>query len=343
MKSIYQEFYSKLPDPLAEIVSEVAFNATGRPFVYFDNALHPPSRLRKGAVTFSADFEMAWAYQYSKLAEEDCVSIGLRERDQVPEILAVLNGYDIPITWATVGHLFLSSCTRGASGLPHPGMPRCGHFDNHWRFTSGDWFQHDPCSDVHKDPAWYAPDLIEAILSSRTRHEVASHSFSHVGFGEYCPEEVATAEIHASLEAAKLFGVRPRTYVFPGNESGKLKLFAGTGLDVLRLFPVSWAEITLPVRLEEGPWGVHTSAGVETASKSVNLDRRLARLCKFVDRAVEEKMSAHFVFHPSLPRNQMTNLLFPLLRYCADLREKGLVDICTMEGLVDETIRAWNR
>ena len=343
MKSVYQKFYSMLPEPWAEPVSEVAFKVAGRPFVCFDHALHPPTRLKKGAITFSTDFEMAWGYQYSRSAEEDCVTIGLREREQVPKILATLNGYDIPITWATVGHLFLASCTRGASGLPHREIPRCGHFDKHWQFTSGDWFQHDPCSDVHKDPAWYAPDLIEAILSSRTHHEMASHSFSHVGFGEYCPEEVAAAEIHASLEAMKLFGLRPKTFVFPGNESGKLNLFAGTGLEVLRLFPVSWAEISLPVKLKEDLWGVHQSIYVETATKNVSLDRHLARLLKFVDKAVESRMSAHFVFHSSLPETQMMGLLFPLLRYCAELREKSLIDIFTMEGLVNETVHAWNR
>jgi len=341
LKSVYTRLYALLPESAGESVSALTFKVANKPFVFHDRTLHPPARLPRGAVTFSADFEMAWAFQYSRSSAADCVALGLRERAQVPVILAALRECGIAITWATVGHLFLSGCTRGAAGLPHPDMPRCGHFDGHWRFTSGDWFQHDPCTGVESDPAWYAPDLVEAILASG--HEVGSHGFSHVGFGDYCPDEVAEAEVRASLEAMKPFGIRPRSFVFPGNECGKLDILAGAGLDIVRMFPVSWAEISLPVRMAEGLWGVHSSASIEPASHGANPAGRLRRLFKYVDRAVEERMAAHFWFHPSLQARYMTDLLFPLFRHCAGLREKGVLDIFTMEGLVEETVRAWER
>ena len=338
--SAFRRMLSVLPGPLADAVSGLGFKVSGRPYVFFDPALHPAARLKRGAVTFSADFEMAWAFRYSRSSAGECVAMGLREREQVPKILAAMEEYTIPITWATVGHLFLSQCTRGANGLAHPELRRPDHFDGHWRFTSGDWYQHDPCSDVKKDPAWYAPDLIEAILSSRCHHEVASHGFSHMGFGDYCSDEVAEAELDASVAAMGTFGLRPRTFVFPGNEVGKLRLISAKGFEIVRSFPFSLSDISLPLRLPEGPWGIHSTSPVDTGTMAVNSERRLARYLKFVDRAIEARMCAHFWFHPSLSDEQLNGLLIPLLRTCAELREKGLLDVMTVGGVVDETIRA---
>src|SRR5512142_1144414 len=99
--------HAHLPKRMQHFVSDVAFSMPNRPFVYRDPTAHPQGGLARGSVTFSIDFEMAWATQYSKLNKEGCVSMGLRERSQVPQVLAVLNDHDVPATWATVGHLFL--------------------------------------------------------------------------------------------------------------------------------------------------------------------------------------------------------------------------------------------
>jgi hypothetical protein len=38
-----------------------------------------------------------------------------------------------------------------------------------------------------------------------------------------------------------------------------------------------------------------------------------------------------------MPVVQMKELLFPLLRYCTEQRDKGLIEILTMEQLVNTT------
>ena len=85
------------------------------------------SPLKKAVVVLSADFEMAWAFRASKTVK-DATKRGLRERKNVPEIIALLDKYNIPITWATVGHLFLEKCSRKKNGKAHPNMPRPKHF-----------------------------------------------------------------------------------------------------------------------------------------------------------------------------------------------------------------------
>ncbi len=336
LKIVYQKIHSLLPEGPAELLSDLVFRWANKPFVYLDPARQAGDRLQRGAVVFSIDFEMAWAWQYARNSRESAVDKGLRERSRIPGLLGAFNDHAIPATWATVGHLFLEKCARGSDGAAHSGMPRCGHFQNdHWSFTSGDWYQHDPCSNAMKDPAWYAPDLIEAILASGTRHEIASHSFSHLGFGPYCPPEVAEAELDACCDAMKSYGIRPTSLVYPGNDCGHIDTVAGKGFNAVRWFPVSWADIALPARLGGGLWGCHTSACLETRPRAASIARHFTHLCRYVDKAIETKMVAHVWFHPDLDSAILEDLLRPLLRYCADQREKGRLDLLTMAGLAE--------
>jgi len=52
---------------------------------------------------------------------------------------------------------------------------------------------------------------------------------------------------------------------------------------------------------------------------------------RIVDTAAQQKLAAHIWMHPSLSDKQMTMVLAPLLRYCADQRDKGLIEVLTME------------
>ncbi len=336
-----KKLYDRLPDPVAAAASELAYRLSPGPLVYRDPVQHAGISLKRGAVVFSIDFEMAWAWQYARTSDESPVTKGLRERAQVPLIVREFEATGIPATWATVGHLFLSSCARPPGGQAHASMPRIPHFETpHWAFTSGDWFQHDPCTGVGHDPAWYAPDLIELIMASPVRHEIGCHTFSHVGFGEsYCPSAVAEAEIDATLEAMRPFGLRPASWVFTGNDVGHCALLARKGISIVRAFPVP-AVLSLPVRRADGMWGLHASKSIEARSGTANLAVRLRRLTSYLNAAIREKLALHIWFHPSFLEVHMRQILFPLLRHCASLRDRGAVDIVTMKGLTDLTEEA---
>src|SRR5437870_9547626 len=128
------------------------------------------------AANISADFELAWAWREWGTARAE--EVGLRERANVPVILELLDHLDIPITWATVGHLFLESCGEKKNGLHHSNMPR-PLYNGRWR---GDWYQHDPATNLATHAAWYAPDLIRSIQVATTPHEIGSPSFSQIAF-----------------------------------------------------------------------------------------------------------------------------------------------------------------
>ncbi len=338
MREIVYEF---LPQPVKVRASEFMHKHSKGPYVYHDPAVHPAAGLRRGAVTFSIDFELAWGWAYANTDSTNAVELGLHERSQVPKILEVMDECNTPATWATVGHLFLSECRRNGSGLAHPDVKRLPHFHTeYWNFKSGDWFQVDPCTNYKNDPAWYAPDLIEQILRAKAGHEVGCHGFSHSGFGIYCPAAVAESEIDAALEAMKPFGIQPKSWVFPGNDEGHFAAIAARGFRNVRSFPVSPAEISLPLKRSDGMWAIPDSTPIDLEGSGWDYNERLARLKRFIDTAARTRLSAHIWFHPSLPSEQMNGLLFPLLRYCASLRDRGDIDILTIDQLVDATEKA---
>ena len=131
----------------------------------------------KAVVTISADFELAWAWQWSKQGDALKLSINKSRmaRENFSKILELCDRYNIPITWATVGHLFLESC-KG-----HQEMAQLGDFENNfWTFNNSDWFINDPNSNYKDAPYWYAPDLINQIIQSPVNHEIGCHTFSHI-------------------------------------------------------------------------------------------------------------------------------------------------------------------
>jgi len=97
-------------------------------------------------------------------------------------------------------------------------MPRPKLFENrNWSFHSGDWYQHDPCSDYKSAPAWYASDLIDKIISSGANHEIGCHTFSHLDFTyQNCPKQLADAEMDTCLKLAANKGITMISMVFPG-------------------------------------------------------------------------------------------------------------------------------
>jgi len=169
---------------------------------------------------------------------------------------------------------------------------------------------------------------------------LGSHSFSHGGFGPYCSHELALAKIDACIEAMKPYGVTPRTWVFPGNDVGNFEALAQKGFANVRAFPKQFAEVSLPIRGSDRMWYFFDSSAIDLEGEGWDYSERLSRLKRFVDKAIETSLAAHIWFHPSLPAEQMEQLLFPLLQYCAEKRDAGLLDVLTMDDLAHATASA---
>lgn len=295
--------------------------------------LYPPPF--KACLIISADLELAWAWRYAKAAS-DPLSYAIHRAEQarrnVPKLLALLDRYEIPITWGAVGHLFLERCDR-INGRMHPNLPRPPYFENeHWRYASGDWFDADPGSNYLDAPAWYAPDIIRVILRAKVRHEIACHTFSHLDLSEgICPQEVADADLSLCQQIACEWGLPLRSLVFPADRLGNLTVLQRHGIRAYRLW--TGHELDWPRRDAYDLWQIPGGKCLEKPSNHWKDKQWLTMLCKHVDRAIETGTVCSFWFHPSCHPVNVEHILPGLLEYVNTRRSE--VWVTTMDKLME--------
>ncbi len=182
---------------------------------------------RRGTFVISIDVEMSWGAIHHGMPHD--LTPYQRERESVSNLLEKMDRYDISSTWAVVGHLFLEHCSF-PTGAKHPNIVR-----PEYPWYSGDWYQLDPCSSLPNSPTWYAPDLVEAIRSSKTQQEIGSHSFGHLIVGEEgCSADAFRTDLEHALLVAQDVGISLDSFVFPRNSIGHLQVLRESGFSSYR-------------------------------------------------------------------------------------------------------------
>lgn len=272
----------------------------------------------------SADFELGWAWRYAKGLTDpaaEAEAYAHRARKNIPVILDLCERYGMPITWATVGHLFLDRCSMDDDGLTHPELQRLPYFENAWwSYQSGDWFEHDPASSLADNDAWYAPDLVEQILAAPAGHEIGCHTFSHIDCrDEVCPPSVLRGELLAAQQAADRFGIKLESFVFPGHTMGNFQVLKEMGYTSARTNYVN--EIGYPRKDEYGLW--HFPATAEIIMDPRWSERyNLYRYRKIMARSLGHRALVNFWFHPSLPTDTTANLFGGLFAEMRPMKDR---------------------
>jgi len=294
------------------------------------------SPFNKGTIILSADFEMAWAFRYSKTKRTQAQQMGIRERENIPELIALFEKYRIPVTWATVGHLFLNSCIRVKGSDPHPEMLRPGYFENsNWQFKIGDWYQQDPCSNYKDSPAWYAPDLIDLIISSNVNHEIGCHTFSHCDFSnKNCTPELARAELKKCKELAKLKGIELKSMVFPGGTFGNYEILKEQNFTCYRFKMCN--HIDLPFIDRNGLVAIPSSLGLDKGKNNWSASYHLKIIDRFLEKTKNSRQVCHFWFHPSMASWYIYNVFPFVLEKINNYRLKGDIEVLTMGELANK-------
>lgn len=283
------------------------------------------------AATISADFELSWAWRGWRSAEETRLRAA-RERWNVVYLIRLLEEYAIPITWATVGHLFLERCERCGDGRAHPQMPRpVMRIPQAIARWTGDWYLHDPCTDYRSDPLWYCPDLIQLIRSSRVQHELGSHSFSHISFlPDNSTPELVEQEIAQCQSAMSPFGLLARSLVYPYNHMGHhyAPLLTELGITCVRhRDPV--VRLSYPERLRCGMYKLYESMNLRRPRGYSYIDK--VRI--FLDEAMKRQGAYHLWFHPSDPTELFENEFHEIIHEIAARRRTGQLWVTTMAKL----------
>lgn len=284
----------------------------------------------------SLDTELIWGptkSEYRNLLRKNKEAV----RESIDVLINILERYQIPATWAVVGHLFLDSCEK-ESCLTHKNMVEFGY--------RKDWYE-DPYTDIDRDPLFYGTDIIKKILSSSIDHEIGYHSFSHVVFTEIT-KEVAEGELSEAKKIEKEWGIKFKSFVFPRNEIAHLDVLKEHGFTIYReknagrynpmrsvfIHKFQGAVdkvIAPPVEPEwrDGIWGIQSSmCFYDPQIKSSVLLRAKIGLY----RAIRSKKVFHIFLHPHnlLMYPSLKDDLDKFLALVAKKRDEGKIEVMTM-------------
>jgi hypothetical protein len=313
----------KIKSTLSKIKFKLGFNPKIERTDNFRKFIPKPY---KSVVLFYADFELAWAWRYSKEFQNNkdgIRNIAIHERENIPEILKQCELFDIPITWAIVGHLFLENCKK-EKGILHPEILRINHFENkYWIYNEGDWFDDDPCDNYIDSPEWYCPDLIKKILNSNVKHEIGCHTFSHIDCRDnVCTNKVLESEIDECKRLAGNFGINMNSFVHPGHTIGNLNTLYKLGFSSYRS---DFGNILgYPYKHSCGLWEIKGTMEL-TFRKKWNINFNIEFYKEIVNRSIKNNSVCIFWFHPSFDKIFLANILPELFSYINERRNEILI------------------
>jgi len=176
----------------------------------------PPPDGTVGSVVISIDAELGWGFI-------DFDSPPTRRVESAREgwtwLCDRLEAYDIPATWAIVGHVFQESCDGDHSD--HPAWP--------------EWFTRERGPWADRPDLTRGADLVERVRASPVDHDIGGHTYTHIEFGaDATTREIASYELARSVEIAESWGIALRSFVFPRNNLGHRDVLAEHGFETYR-------------------------------------------------------------------------------------------------------------
>ena len=323
-----------LPYRIKQLGIQAKFMLGIRPsFASIPDVVYPEGK--RGALILNADFELAWAWMWAKgfpAPHTDAGQWGLakakQDRLNVPKMLELLDQYGVPCTWATVGALFhtADSFSKAAENMPWPSP-----FESkYWHFDGQHWLERYKKYVLGNEELWHAPDLIKAIQATKTKHEIGSHTFTHIDSSDRFSDDVFRADIEACKAAAASFGVDLKSYVFPANEEGHKQELARQGFSGYRC--ERGYEVDIPAQDENGL--LKLSHGIFFECPSTWKPKFFARIVtEAIDTAILRRLPLSLWFHPSCDPINLTEVWPRVLEHAQKRSDAGQLWLGTMDGL----------
>jgi peptidoglycan/xylan/chitin deacetylase (PgdA/CDA1 family) len=180
--------------------------------------------------------------------------------------------------------------------------------------------------------------IINLILESNTRHEIAAHGYSHKVFTEMSGDE-AEGELRRVSTGMNKFGITPRSFVFPKNQISYLRLLERYGYLCYR----GWGNFLMDgmyVRKCGNLFDIHPSLFLQFYNSIFSK--------KIIDLAVKYRAPIHVWFHPcdvlfwnvrnspEVAAERITKVLLPLIEHARKKKNQGLLKFETMLSITEE-------
>lgn len=276
-----------------------------------------------GLFILSLDTEIAWGTDETALSRyAPCFD---NYQAVVRRLIFLLDKYEIPATWAVVGHLFL---------------------------------QPDDTRALHRQPEyWYhAPYLLDMLRAAAVQHEIGTHTFSHIYTDD--PETtpaVWKAELDAVAALHHQHNLPLRSIVYPRNQVAYTETLNDYGIIAYRGVEGNWygnrrGFFHLLDRALGLPPPTYDPASLKVGDNLVNLPAsqflmaydgirgyiptasRVRQAKLGINRAVRRNHLYHLWFHPFNlgTSDKMFDALEKILREAAARRDAGELRVMTM-------------
>ncbi|MGB9696395.1 MAG: polysaccharide deacetylase [Ignavibacteria bacterium] len=276
---------------------------------------------KKCVLLICTDFELAWAWRFSKIYRNSKIVAERRaeiERQNIPLILELADTFQIPLTFATVGHLALEMCDSD-NGNYHPDVLQIQPFnDNYWEYNEG-WYNYDTCRNPETSKFYKSLDLIEQILSSNVKHELGCHTFSHINCNEkVCSPQVFKSEVMKCKEMFAKLGIELRSFVFPGNVLGHTNLLKEFGFTSYR--DGNNDILGYPKQISREFWEIKSTSQI-VFRNYWSLDYNIRYYLKIIKKAMKTNTVCYLWFHPSHREQEFFTILSAIFEYVNNERE----------------------
>lgn len=302
-----------------------------------------------GIFILSLDTEIGWGLETQQQidAYEERLN---RYRDFFPRLIELLDKYQIAATWALVGHLLLEKDEEPLEILApyYSTLPLAKHTQS--PLTNPEFFH------------WfYAPDIVDLIRNARTKHEIGTHTFTHVCVKDYAvTPNTWHAQMTKSEQVHESRGLQIYSIVFPKNQIDFLDTLHQYGIIAYRGLEENWyhdlpsllrrflhffdciAAITPPtydpaqlqintnlVNLPASQFLMHYD-GLRRWIPNVS---RIRQTIRGLDRATKYNQIYHLWFHPHNlgSSDKMFDTLENILKEVYQRRDDGRIRVMTMQ------------
>jgi len=175
--------------------------------------------------------------------------------------------------------------------------------------------------------------VLNTLLNSRIKHDIAAHGYSHKRFTHLTRKEADDELQKISVKMNKV-GINPTSFIFPRNcvahldllEKYHYKCFRGDG---------NFLRDSMSIEKEGSLYNVHPSIYVDSYTN-------FTVLTKILDISIDRKVPFHIWFHfwnfgkdkDSISR-KIKNSFSPFLHYANKKKKNGLLTIETMNSAIE--------
>lgn len=323
---------------------------------------HPQRTVQDpGIFVLSLDTEIAWG-TFDQGGQQRFRTHFDQYRTLVRRLVAQLDAYQIPATWAFVGHLLLEHCQRSTAGTTHPEVLR-----PQYAWYPHDWHHCDPGTDIRRDPWWYGSDVLAMVRSAQIAHEIGTHTFSHVVVDDpACTADIFRSQLAACAELHSRYGLGLHSIVFPRNRIAHAEVLPEYGIKAYRGRERRWYTRIWPHAAGSGVWHIldrflpvppstyprrelREGALVNLPASMMLLPRdgfrryiplrtRITQAQAGLRRAAQRGELFHLWFHPfNLGSDaRLFGALEQIFRTACELRASGQLKICTMQQTAEQ-------